>query len=207
MILGLHGFAQSGKDTMAGILIEKLGYRRIAFADILREALYRLDPVVGFTNGELLTVTRVVDEIGWEKAKVQYSEVRRLLQVIGTEVGRDLIDENVWVNLAMKGVGVNDKVVVTDVRYPNEIDAINKLNGVLIKIRRPDLGPVNNHVSDSGLPDEMFDFIIDNEGSVEDFKNKTLNMFAEFQKVALFKDAPPRYGDFKESQEQPTAQL
>jgi hypothetical protein len=205
MILGLHGFAQSGKDTMAGILIEKLGYRRIAFADILREALYRLDPVVGFTNGELLTVTRVVDEIGWEKAKVQYSEVRRLLQVIGTEVGRDLIDENVWVNLAMKGVGVNDKVVVTDVRYPNEIDAINKLNGVLIKIRRPDLGPINNHVSDSGLPDEMFDFIIDNEGSVEDFNNKTLNMFSEFQKVALFKDAPPRYSDFKESQEQPTA--
>jgi len=197
MILGLHGFAQSGKDTMAKFLIDSFGFQRIAFADVLRESIYRLNPVVGFINGELITVRQVVDDIGWENAKVNYSEVRRLLQVIGTEVGRELIDENIWVHLALRNVTPDQDIVITDVRFPNEVEAVSTLKGLNIKIRRPNVGPINTHASDAGLPEDMFDFVIDNDGSLEDFEKKVLFAFSQFKAKTLFKDAPPKYDDFQ----------
>ena len=46
MIIGLSGYAQVGKDTVAQILVEEYGYSRIGFADIIRNACYRLNPIV-----------------------------------------------------------------------------------------------------------------------------------------------------------------
>ena len=46
MIIGLSGYAQSGKDTVAKVLIEEYGFTRIAFADKIREFLYDLNPQV-----------------------------------------------------------------------------------------------------------------------------------------------------------------
>ena len=96
MIIGLSGYSQSGKDTVAEILVKQYGYKRMAFADKIREALYTLNPVVNAIGNEFIYLQRLVDSSGWDEAK-KNPEVRRLLQTLGAEVGRDLIDPSVWV--------------------------------------------------------------------------------------------------------------
>lgn len=170
MIVGLHGFAQSGKDTIGQELVEKYGFERLSFADIIREAIYTLNPVVSYspTSGTF-RVQGLVDAYGWEWCKKQYPEIRRLLQVMGTEVGRDLIYPAIWID-GVRNKMRNGDYVITDVRFENEAEMIRShREGLLVKIIRDGVGPVNTHSSDSGLPDKMFDLIIDNDGSLEEF--------------------------------------
>jgi hypothetical protein len=170
--IGLHGFAGAGKDTVAEIL-SQYGYTRVAFADVLREALYVLNPVILFhPYGEDQRVQDLVDRHGWDEAKRQYEEIRRMLQVLGTEVGREMIDQNVWVDSVFKKLEEGKKYVFTDVRFVNEHHAIDSRLGTLIKIDRPGYGPVNDHKSDKGLPPEWFDAAIVNDGTIEDLNTK-----------------------------------
>jgi hypothetical protein len=83
MIIGLSGYAQSGKDTTAELLCLNYKYKRQSFADPMRHALMIINP-------KLDSITRLseyVDDYGWDMAK-QNPEVRRLLQVFGTDFGR-----------------------------------------------------------------------------------------------------------------------
>jgi len=89
MIIGLSGYARSGKDTIAEILIMNYGFKRLAFADNIRKAIIKLDPIL--SNGQRISGS--VREIGWEPTKAN-TEVRRLLQVFGTEVGREMFGED-----------------------------------------------------------------------------------------------------------------
>ena len=63
MIIGLSGYAQSGKDTVAEILVEEYGYTRVAFADIIKQAVYLLDPIVNVSG---MRLRYFVDQIGWD---------------------------------------------------------------------------------------------------------------------------------------------
>ena len=170
MIVGLHGFAQSGKDTIGQELVEKYGFERLSFADIIREAIYTLNPVVSHSPvSGTFRVQSLVDVYGWEWCKKHYPEVRRLLQVMGTEVGRDLIYPAIWID-GVRNKMRNGHYVITDVRFENEAEMIRShREGLLVKIIRDGVGPVNTHSSDSGLPDSMFDLIINNDGSLEEF--------------------------------------
>jgi hypothetical protein len=173
-LIGLSGFAQVGKDSVADILVED-GFTRIALADPIREALYALDPMVGAdTYGRKFRLQEVIDDLGWDAAKVEIPEVRRLMQVLGTEVGRELLGEHIWTDLARKKLKRPGKYVVTDVRFPSEVSAVRTWGGSLIKIVRPGYMPVNSHVSDEGIPDEFFDRVLLNDGSLEDLRHRVL---------------------------------
>ncbi len=80
MIIGLSGYAQSGKDTVAELLCLNYGFKRIAFADAIREGVVRLNPMLD----DGIRVADLVEDYGWDVAKGN-TEVRRLLQVFGTE--------------------------------------------------------------------------------------------------------------------------
>jgi len=177
-LIGLSGFAQVGKDSVANILGEH-GFKRVALADPIRSAMYMLDPVVRADNrGRTFGLREVVDDIGWDEAKTSIPEVRRLLQVFGTEVGRHLFGNDVWVDLARKkvNVGTSGRYVITDVRFLNEVTAIRALGGSLYKVVRPGYAPVNAHVSDVGLADQLFDGFIFNIGSLEDLRTAVLDL-------------------------------
>jgi len=96
-IIALSGFARSGKDEVAKILVEDCGFMRVAFADKLREVLYALDPICGHSyydkSPDLITVQDVIDKYGWNGYKeTEYGqEIRRLLQRLGTEAGRQTL--------------------------------------------------------------------------------------------------------------------
>ena len=162
MVIGLSGYAQSGKDEVAKILVEVYGYKRVAFADAIRDAIYTLNPIM---TGANIRVADYVDELGWDTAK-KHPEVRRLLQVMGTEVGRQLFDDSVWIEKALGNVEPNDKIVVTDVRFPNEAKEIKWLFGEVWRINRPAVVSVNEHISESALDNWQFDRILNNDGDL-----------------------------------------
>lgn len=162
MIVGLSGYARSGKDTVASLLPH---HTRRAFADPMRDALYTLNPII-FDHHE--RVSDLVDRFGWDKAKVMFPELRRLLQVLGTEVGRQMIDEDVWVTMATRDLSPSDDIVFADVRFPNEAKAIKALGGTVWRINRPGNEPINAHSSETAMDDWAFDAILDNSGTLED---------------------------------------
>lgn len=168
IVVGVSGYARSGKDTIGSMMVEDFGFRRVSFAGPLKEAVYRLDPIISASG---LRCQHVVDDMGWDDAKDMYPEVRALLQRMGTEVGRDLFDANFWVNLALKDIKENGgNVVITDCRFPNEAEAIRKIGGRLWRVERPDTKPVNAHPSETALDSEKFDWTIINNGTLDDLR-------------------------------------
>jgi hypothetical protein len=164
MIIGLSGYAQSGKDTVAEMLCLNYKYHRRAFADPMRDAIYTLNPIVFNLNSR---VADLVDEHGWDVAKAN-PEVRRLLQVFGTEVGRKMFNLNFWVDIALAGLNDTHRVVLADVRFPNEAEAIKNLGGQVVRINRHNYTPVNGHISEHAMDNYMFEHVIYNDGTLDD---------------------------------------
>lgn len=167
MIIGLTGYAQSGKDTLANILIENHGYTRIAFADKIRDFIYAVNPMV--EPG--LYLKDAVDEMGWDKAKVTITEVRRLLQDIGIGA-RTIFGSQFWINEAMRSIlrspDTDMRYVITDVRFINEANMIKANNGQIWRVKRNGVDAVNSHVSESEMDNFKVDQIFLNNGSLED---------------------------------------
>jgi hypothetical protein len=173
MIIGLSGYAGSGKDTIAKVLIDNHGYRRVAFADAIREAIYILNPIIK----ENYRVQGLVDAYGWDKAKVDNPELRRLLQVYGSEVGREKYGHGFWINQVLVGItDSNDKVVITDVRFPNEASAIKMYNKAQIwRVARPGVVPINSHISEIAMDTYRHDHTIINDSGKNDLE-KTIEL-------------------------------
>ena len=109
------------------------GFVRVAFADTIRHVALTIDPYVHFFR-----LSDVVNLIGWDKAK-HTPEVRRLLQVFGTEVGRDMFGPEVWVDQVFKKIDTfpqGQRAVITDVRFSNEADALWARGGFLVRLKR-----------------------------------------------------------------------
>ncbi len=184
MIVGLSGYARAGKSEAASALVQD-GWELVAFADKLREFLYILNPIV---EGRMwISLQEVIDSHGWEgyKDTELSDEIRRLIQTVGTNCGRDLLGDNVWVDATLKsydGMGKSDLIywkrkeranwIVHDVRFPNEAEAIKNRGGKIIRISRPGVGPVNGHISETALDDYPWDHVIENDSTVESLHHK-----------------------------------
>lgn len=176
-LIGLCGYAQHGKDTFADILVGK-GFQKMAFAAALKDMLYELNPAVGLdVYADHWRLQDAVDVDGWDTAK-RNPEVRRLLQVFGTEVMRNRFGPDVWVDLAFQKMPAGGAYVVTDVRFSNEAAAIHRKGGYLARIVRKnpngtdfDNGIGTSHPSEqhvSSLPaDFQFDFVTGDIASME----------------------------------------
>jgi hypothetical protein len=174
MIIGLSGYAQSGKDSTAELLCLNYGYTRLAFADSMRQALMTINP-------KLDSITRVsdfVEDYGWDVAK-KNPEVRRLLQVLGTDFGRKMLGDDVWINIALSGIKSEDKIVVSDVRFPNEAEAIKKLGGTVWRINRHNHSAVNGHTSEHAMDNYMFNYVIYNDGTLDDLSDEVFMLAKE----------------------------
>jgi hypothetical protein len=153
LVIGLTGYAQSGKDTIAKEFINEAGFERHGFADALKEMLYDLNPIatekisdVRDASTRYSRVGTIVDANGWEEAKKQM-EIRQLLQRLGTEAGRKALGEDVWVKTLFAQPHMA-RLVIPDVRYENEAAEIRRRGGIVIRVIRDGVGPVNNHASD-----------------------------------------------------------
>lgn len=158
MIIGFCGYPGVGKDAAAKILCEKYGFVRIAFADPLRECLLKLNPLIMY-HGDTNYLQSWISGFGWDYCKKEIPEVRRLLQVFGTEVARELIHPKVWINKAYQKMcdNIDKNIVFTDVRFENEANFLSELGGKIYRIHREGVKAPNDHAS------EVYDFGIAGE--------------------------------------------
>lgn len=169
MIIGLSGYSQSGKDTVAKFLVEKHGFERIAFADPIRELLYELNPVVGFDwDGGGWDLRSVVDMDGWDNAKLNPT-IRRLLQTLGVGA-RNIIDEEIWLTKALRTMSGDGNYVVTDVRFQNEAVVLRMSGAKIWRVERGGVIAVNEHISEHDLDNWEFDAYIHNNSTKEDLE-------------------------------------
>ena len=200
-LVGFCGPATCGKDTAAAALLGTGSWNRVAFAGPLKAAALALDPLVKIDSDHplvvrtwpdahlldedvLLRLGELVSKVGWDEAK-KHAEVRRILQVMGTECGRDVFGQDCWVKLARKSVITNThsgiRTVITDVRFPNEAEMIHEMGGIVVKIIRPGVGPVNSHASDAGISE--CDFTIYNDADVDTLHRKVLSLVGDGKQV------------------------
>lgn len=161
MIIGLSGSKQSGKTTTANILSE-LGYEHRSFARKLKAIC-----------ADLFNLTQDQVDGGNQHREVVLPEwgitSRQILQRMGTEVGRSVHPE-VWIRYALRGVQPSSDVVISDVRFDNEAEAVRRLGGIIVQVNRQETYRKDDHDSEVGLllpPD----FIIENDGTLDDLND------------------------------------
>lgn len=175
MLIGIGSNMRVGKDSAAQGLMRDLGFRRVGFADALKDVAMKADPMVipqqmavnvGIGHGRLAWV---VKGSGWEDAKNKFPEVRTFLQRLGLAI-RETLGEDIWVRHVLEGVKPGENVVIPDVRFENEAEAIKDAGGLLIRINRPGYGK-GSHVSETALEDfQDWDLVWDNDSSIHDMQ-------------------------------------
>ena len=202
MIIGVSGYAGSGKDTV-GLMIQRIdsGWVIKKWAGKLKTIASILTglPVHLFEDGDAKN-TYLGSE--WSTVRpnplnsitpfsdiefVEIMSIRELLQKLGTDAIRDGLHPNAWVNALMSDYRsekfsgyIGDtrqdkdasKWVITDTRFPNEAKAIKDKGGFVIRVDRPGLEPINSHPSETALDKWDFDYRIDNSGTIEDLNVK-----------------------------------
>lgn len=190
MIIGLSGYAKSGKDTVAEIItlaqpdkwqIKKFSGKLKTIASILLGQPEHLFEDQDFKSSML-------GEEWWKNYGDFYHQttVRDFLQLLGTDAIRNGLHSNAWVNALMadyKETETNERLsqfilkvtppsnwIVTDCRFPNEAEAIKDRGGIIIRIDRPGVEPVNAHPSETALDNWDFDYKIANVSDLASLK-------------------------------------
>jgi hypothetical protein len=141
MIVGFVGFIGSGKDTAADYLVNFHGFRRDSFANTLKDAVAA---VFGWDRTLLEGRTKEarewreqVDPWWAERLGMPNLTPRWVLQFWGTEVCRHGFHDDIWIaSVENKMRKTTDNIVISDVRFPNEIQAIHNAGGKVIRVRR-----------------------------------------------------------------------
>lgn len=141
MIIGICGLIGSGKDTIADYLQNIYGFRRESFAATLKDAVSSVfgwdrDLLEGRTR-QSRTWREQVDPWWSERLGMPHLTPRWVLQHWGTEVVRKSFHDDVWIaSLENKLLKTTDDVVISDCRFPNEIQAIKNVGGTVIRVVR-----------------------------------------------------------------------
>jgi hypothetical protein len=170
-IVGIAGPARSGKDTLATMLILEAGEgAHMSFASPIREFIANLlnVPLEALQDGPYKE--EPLPELGGKSP-------RQLMQTLGTEWGREMVDPDLWIKVAewkLKALQESmfpPKVVVfSDVRFENEAEMIRRLGGVIVHIRRPGVRTVAAHVSEKGVSNWATDWNVSNHAGLDELR-------------------------------------
>ncbi len=195
MLIGLCGYIGSGKNAVAEMLVKNHGYEQDSFAKSLKDAV---SAVFGWPRELLEGNTpdsrewREAPDTWWTEQLEMPVSPRLALQVIGTEVFRGKYHNNIWVASLLRRVG-DRKVVVSDVRFPNEIKLIQEYGGKVIWVKRDmpewantgmeaSIGDENAvmtmqklgiHSSEWAWTGSQFDYTINNDKGLQELEEST----------------------------------
>lgn len=165
-LIGIHGRAGAGKDTVADWLVRERGYVRVSLADPMKRFCAE---VFGFSEEQLWGPSehRNAPDARWDGLTPRHA-----LQQLGTEWGRAM-HPDVWVRYAIATAQrwAPSPVVISDVRFQNEVDAIVAAGGCVIEVRRPGLASVGEHVSEAGGLTGVAE-VVQNAGTLEDLHSR-----------------------------------
>lgn len=200
MIIGFVGFIGSGKDTAADYLVNFHEFRRDSFANTLKDAVAAV-----FGWDRVLLEGRTKQARDWreqvdpwwaERLNMPHLTPRWVLQYWGTEVCRQGFHDDIWIaSVENKMRKTTDNIVISDVRFPNEIQAIHNAGGIVIRVKRGEepewydaavsmnKGDVQNmtwalskekiknlgiHASETAWVGGKIDVVIENNGTIDD---------------------------------------
>jgi hypothetical protein len=204
MIIGFVGLIGAGKDTAADYLVNFHGFRRDSFANTLKDAVANVfgwDRIMleGRTK-EAREWREQVDPWWAERLGMPNLTPRWILQYWGTEVCRAGFHDDIWIaSLENKMRKTGDNIVISDVRFPNEILAIHNAGGIVVRIKRGEepewfesaasvnRGPDGNitwstsrrkleilkiHASETAWVGGNIDFLVTNDSTIDDLYNQ-----------------------------------
>ena len=202
MIIGICGFIGSGKDTIADYLVNFHEFRRDSFAGTLKDAVAAVfnwdrELLEGRTK-QAREWREQVDPWWSQRLNMPNLTPRLVLQLWGTEVCRRSFHDDIWIaSVENKLRASRDSIVISDCRFPNEIESIKRAGGQVIWVKR---GPLpywydsavaanqqvqsatayllnqGIHVSETAWVGTKFDAVIDNNGTIEDLYNQVRNL-------------------------------
>lgn len=196
MIIGINGYAGSGKDTVGEIIkqLEPHEHWEIKkFAGKLKEVASIIlgIPKTMFEDQEFKK--KNLPQM-WSNHGLPMT-VRDFLQRLGTDALREGLHPNTWVNALMmdytkevvsimndEGYQFEEKLpnwIITDCRFPNEATAIKNQGGVIVRINRPGIHAVNAHPSEVSLDHWHFDYVIDNDEGISELKHQVKNILKQ----------------------------
>ena len=205
MIIGVCGFIGSGKDTIADYLVGFHGYRRDSFAGTLKDAVAAVfgwdrELLEGRTP-EARAWREQVDSWWANRLNMPNLTPRWVLQYWGTEVCRKAFHDDIWIAaLEARLSRRSDNTVISDVRFPNEIQSIRNAGGKIVWVKRGELPSwygvalaANNnppqpnasseilqglgvHISETAWVGTQFDYEIDNNGTIEELYANIKNL-------------------------------
>ena len=210
MIIGFVGFIGSGKDTAADYLVNFHEFRRDSFANTLKDAVaavFGWDRVLleGRTK-EAREWREQVDNWWAERLEMPNLTPRWVLQYWGTDVLRNRFHDDIWIaSLENKMRKTSDNIVISDVRFPNEIKAIHNAGGLVVRVKRgpePEwyqdavnfnegdrnmswatsrsrLERLGIHASETAWVGAKFDYEIDNNGTIDHLFDQLKNLVSD----------------------------
>lgn len=138
MIIGVLGFAGSGKGTVGDLLVEEYGFTKMAFADPVKDAtavIFNWPRQLLEGDTDESRAFRETPDAFWSERFGFSVTPRWALQKMGTEGGRNTFHDSLWITSLERRM-TSDKVVVADVRFPNEMAKIKALGGHNIRVVR-----------------------------------------------------------------------
>lgn len=208
MIVGLVGLIGSGKGTVASSLVENYSFRQDSFASTLKDACSMIfdwprHMLEGDTK-ESREWREIVDTWWADKLGIERFSPRLALQLVGTDALRNHFHEDIWFLSLANRVRKNSErdVVISDARFPNELAFIKENNGVIVRVKRgpdPDWYSIaaaanrgdadsknimasvypNVHFSEWAWAGTEVDYVVDNNGSLEDLQNNINSLIKE----------------------------
>lgn len=203
MIFGFVGFIGSGKNAAADFLVDRHRFVKESFAKPVKDAvssIFGWDRVLLEGDSEFSRNWREMPDRWWSKRMGKDFTPRLALQLMGTEAGRNVFYPNLWVDALFRRIDASVNHVISDVRFPNEIEAIRKAGGKIYRIQRgkdPNWfqlairmnkhmeQPIQNneeldllneiykvHYSERAWIGSTVDGTIQNNGTLDDFHNK-----------------------------------
>ena len=168
-MIGLAGLKGAGKNTAAQVLVDKLGYVEEALAAPLKRIAEILNPVLP-GGGQLSDLLKYYT---WDEVK-QFLEVRQYLQILGKEAIRDQLGESVLIHALENRMNWEQDYVITDVRFPNEVEWV-QMKGIVLWIDNPKCKP-DGHSSENLQLIDRADYVVVNDGTIEDLHKKILDV-------------------------------
>ena len=188
MIIAICGLQGSGKDTIGSYLINKYGFTKLSFAGVLKDIIAILfgwdrEMLEGSSN-ESRKWREQIDSWWSEKLQIPKLTPRYVLQYFGTDLFRNHFHQDIWVISVERQLSKYSNCVITDCRFPNEINMLQSNGAKIIKITRGIL-PEWYQLYESGKidkPDDIhpseylwiktkFDYQIENNSKINDLEN------------------------------------
>lgn len=215
MIIGFVGFIGSGKDTAADYLVNFHGFRRDSFANTLKDAVANVfgwdRTLLEGRTAEAREWREQVDTWWANRLDMPHLTPRWILQYWGTDVCRKAFHDDIWIaSVENKMRKTGDNIVISDVRFPNEITAIHNAGGIVVRITRGEnpewydaaasanAGPEGNatwsiskskleslkiHASETAWVGGNIDHVISNDGTIDE-------LFAQIGQLLPRQDLP-----------------